>query len=196
MTRRSVYITGDVGNCLDCHIYDYATQIKLDIVSINVDVRAGARSMAEMTWPTNAGGHTETVEVVPRPKHKDAGKEAVILSIATHVDPGRSSMTFEATAMVHVVEDDGRLNNNPLALVSKRTWTDEEIMRAPKTIRTDTVRLVTDELLATINKRMRTVQTTNIIKHGHKMVCDECGGTGEVVLFNGTEPCSKGCAKP
>lgn len=250
MSRRQVYILGDLARPLHCSVHEVGSGQQIpDITSLTTST--DAITGVCLTTLFFSLGTTEQCDLVPAPAPaKLAGKEVFALSLEQQRDPGMQAERITCYARRYTIMPNGSLRPEKQT-VATRLVDDYELAQAqdPKSViavhAEHVCRLMTDELIKELmvnNLALPTVTPkfvaadllARVAVHGvlgqlmklypvnetadvtfndgssgcynfkdiefstkpSTASCPECGGSGEVVLFNGAEPCSQGCKKP
>lgn len=108
MTRQ-VWINGDIGDPKMCDLYDEATGKHIpDVREMSVAVHAGSTTGATLYFH---GGTAETVDIVPRPKHKHAGKKVLMWTLKHERDPSVHADVLSSVIQERVILDNGRVSD-------------------------------------------------------------------------------------
>lgn len=192
MTSR-VYIEGDLGRTTSLGLFDADTGRKLDdVAEMQITVTANNQFVDLRRVNSTA---TERCELVPRPDHPQCGKELTHVSLTREDHPDRT--VYEARVEVLEVGPLGEL------ILTPGSWRiRQEVSNLTLATFRDPSALLQHEAEIALTQAVKSAIIDPLLSQGApapaptKSTCAECKGTGEVLLFNGPSPCSRGCTKP
>lgn len=132
---------GNVQNSLT--IFDADTGRELtDVKELTMHLSATHNAEADMVQRT----HSTRVDVVPRPKHPLAGKQAALFTMTREKDLAMCCEVFEGTGTVHEIGDDGQLASIATETCQQRRTIDDHTLKTAKDVKT-VVELTTKDVL-------------------------------------------------
>lgn len=193
-TTRTIYIVGDVGDHVNCKLYDARTHEFIDTVTqMQVTVTAGAITVADVRLQN---GSNARWEVVPR-RSAFAGHVVHLLALTESVDMLQSGTRYQAHDKRFVITSDGRLERGDGDRRAVQVVADVDLINAvdPDSAKRLHAERAVDEIIRGIrgdllgyDARTRLVDAPAPIGK-----CTECKGTGWYEGFNKRERCSRGC---
>lgn len=199
---RAIFVRGDLSCPGETYAYDATSGKKirgLDSMSIRVTSGMGTEAMLYFD-----DGRTESVALVGGPPLPD--EDLLAVRIERSIDSVRHCDKYKMVLSV-LRETDGLLD--PIFSTSA----DQDISHTSLASVPDPDVLV-KKVVANLGSSLGSVicaglwqsmKATGLPSAGQMPAkvpaapaakCGECGGTGEVMLFSGSSPCSKGCKKP